>query len=120
MRKNDIFIVRYRFMVRCEGKDKKNVRKCMFSNDPSRGKTKEKSYQTRGNFQGRNDYNNDECYYCKKKENIQIICQDIREAFKRVRSLMDYERWDGKPKGEVDLGLLRMMMIMENFLWMKK
>ena len=32
-----------------------------------------------GGSQGRNDYSNKECYYCKKKGHIQIICKEMKE-----------------------------------------
>ena len=84
LREND------RFMVRREGEEKKDVGDGLFSEGSNGGRTKEK-YQGRGRSRGRDDLSNKECYYCKKKGHIQMMCKEFKEDFKKMRNLRDME-----------------------------
>ena len=35
------------------------------------------------------DYSNKDCDYCKKKEHIQMMCKEMKEDIKKIRSLRD-------------------------------
>ena len=72
LREND------RFMERHDGEDKKGSSEALFR-ECSRGRAKYKRYQARGKSQGRNDYSNKECYYCKKKRHIQMMCKEMKQ-----------------------------------------
>ena len=72
LREND------RFMERRDGEDKKGNNEALYG-EGSRRRVKEKGYQARGKSQGRNDYSNKECYYCKKKRHIQMMCKEMKE-----------------------------------------
>ena len=101
LREND------RFMERRDGKDKKGSNEALFG-ESFRRRAKEKGYQARGKSQGRNDYSNKECYYCKKKGHIQMMCKEMKEDLKKMKDLRVGRR-------DSALGLWMMMTMMVRF-----
>ena len=99
LREND------RFMVRREGEEKKDVGDGLFSEGSNGGRTKEK-YQGRGRSRGRDDLSNKECYYCKKKGHIQMMCKKFKEDLKRMRNLKDSGRIENESSGNAALGFI--------------
>ena len=73
-------------MVRRDEKEKKSVEDRLYNEVSNRGRTRKKRYQGRGKSQGRSDLSDKECYYCKKKLHIHMICNGMKEDLKRVRN----------------------------------
>lgn len=101
-------------MVRCEGEEKKSNRNDLYGEGYIRGKTKEKGYQGKTKYQRRSDFSNKECCYCNMKGHIQMMCKEINEDLKRIRSLRDGGRKDVENR-EKALLMMRLTM-MELFL----
>ena len=70
--------------MRREGEEKKSVGDVSYSEGFYRGRTMDKRFQVRGKSQGRGDLSDKECYYCKKKGHIQIMCKEFKEDLKKV------------------------------------
>ncbi|CAO2839379.1 unnamed protein product [Amaranthus hypochondriacus] len=52
------------------------------------------------------DPSDKECYYCKKKGHIQIMCQEFKKDLKRMKSLRDGERHEHESSGSPALGFV--------------
>ena len=55
--------------------------------------------------QRRNDYSNKECYYCKKKGHIQMMCKEMKEDLKKMKDLK-VGRGDGESSRSTALGFV--------------
>ncbi|XP_057548207.1 uncharacterized protein LOC130826654 [Amaranthus tricolor] len=91
-------------MERHDGEDKNGSSEALFGED-SRGRAKEKGYQARGKSQWRNDYSNNECYCCKKKGHIQMMCKEMKEDLKKIKDLKVGRR-DGESSRSAALGFV--------------
>ena len=100
LREND------RFMVRREGEEKKSIGDGLFSEGSNRGRNKDNGYQGRGKSHGRSDLSDKECYYCKKKGHIQIMCKEFKEDFKRMKILRDGGRHESESSGSAVVGFV--------------
>ena len=78
----------------------------MYSESSNRERTKEKGYQEREKSQERDDLNDKECYYCKIKRHIQMMCKRMKADLKRMRSLRDGGRTKSENSGNVALNLV--------------
>ena len=92
--------------MRREGKEKKSVGDFLFSEGSNKGRTKDKGYQRRGKSHGRGDLSDKECYYCKKKGNIQFMCKEFKEHLKRMKNLRDGGRHKNESSMSATLGFV--------------
>lgn len=60
---------------------------------------------TKGEGSHKRKVNKMECYYCKKKEHIHMMCKEMKEDLKRMSSLKD-GRKDIESSREDDLGFV--------------
>lgn len=65
-------------MVTREGEEKKSAGDDLYNEDSNRGGTKKKGYQGKGKSQMRGDLSKKECYYCKKKRDIQMLYKEMQ------------------------------------------
>ena len=86
--------------------EEKRIGDGLYSEGSNRGRTKEKEYQGRGKSQGRGDLNDIESYYYKTKGHKQMMCKEMKEDLKRIRSLSDGGRKENENCGNAALGFV--------------